>query len=207
MAVRGNVTFVALNLPPSRLKNVLSPLYRSCARPLTRRGEPRRNRSDTVRIRYRGVRRDQISGGGSLLAANYGRIRRNTVALYRWSSISETVNERVFRSKKSGKMDPDVIYIQPLFARRFVARHACLLVYISLSLSLLFEVIKNPRVTFYRCSTVVSLLVSCGSVSWISCLVAFRNSATGTPRVWGLGNWVGWCFEVYFGKYAIKRRR
>lgn len=80
-----------------------------------------------------------------------------------------------------------MIYIQPLFARRFVARHACLLVYISLFLSLLFEVIKNPRVTFYRCSTVVSLLVSCGSVSWISCLVAFRNSATGTPRVWGTG--------------------
>lgn len=206
MAVRGNVTFVALNLPPSRLKNVLSPLYRSCARLLTRRGEPRRNRSDTVRIRYRGVRRDQISGGGSLLAANYGRIRRNTVALYRWSSISETVNERVFRSKKSGKMDPDVIYIQPLSREGLLhATRACL--YIYLSLSLLFEVIKNPRVTFYRCSTVVSLLVSCGSVSWISCLVAFRNSATGTPRVWGLGNWVGWCFEVYFGKYVIKRRR
>lgn len=69
--------------------------------------------------------------------------------------------------------------------REKVARHAC---YLSFSFSLLLAVIKNPRVTFYRCSTVVSLLVSCGSVSWISCLVAFRNSATGTPsRVWGTG--------------------
>lgn len=69
--------------------------------------------------------------------------------------------------------------------REKVARHAC---YLSFSFSLFLAVIKNPRVTFYRCSTVVSLLVSCGSVSWISCLVAFRNSATGTPpRVWGTG--------------------
>lgn len=116
--------------------------------------------------------RDQISRG-SLLAANYGRIRR-----IRWRftvdpQLVKRANEfslGVFdRSEKTGKMDMICRYIyNPFPVRRLCVRHACFLV------SLLLAVIKNPRVTFYRCSTVVSLLVSCGSVSWISCF-AFRN--------------------------------
>lgn len=121
------------------------------------------------------------------MAANYGRIRRMR---WRFTVDPQLVNERVFprfRPVEESRKNGSGYDICNPFARRLRATRA---ISLSLSLSslLLLAVIKNPRVTFYRCSTVVSLLVSCGSVSWISCLVAFRNSATGTPpRVWGTG--------------------
>lgn len=91
------------------------------------------------------------------MAANYGRIRpiwwRFTVDP-QLVKLAEFSSPRSRSLRKSGKMDISL-------ARRRV--------------SLLLAVIKNPRVTFYRCSTVVSLLVS---RELDFGLVAFRNGSS-----------------------------